>query len=67
MDNIAIGANALCCLMPFLAFMLLTLQFFRNSLLSKTQTTSKAECYDEFPCHMGGLISIKSQVAYKDV
>ena len=67
MDNIAIGVNALCCLLPFLAFILLTLQFFRNLPLSKTQAGNFAESYDEFPCTMGGLISIKNQVTFREV
>jgi hypothetical protein len=66
MDNIAIGVNALCCLLPLLAFILLTLQFFRNLPLCKTQVGNFTESYDEFPCAMGGLISIKNQVTYKE-
>lgn len=68
MDNIAvIGLDAVCCSLPFLAFILLALQFYVNLPLTKSQMGGLTDTSAEFPCTMGGLISIKSQVTCKQV
>jgi hypothetical protein len=48
MDNIDIEAYALCCLLPLLAFLLLTVQFYRNSRI-KVRPLFAQTLQEEFP------------------
>jgi len=65
MDYIAVEVNALCCLLPFVAFALLTLQFFMELPLCKSQQPNFAQLNDDFPFAAGGLISIKNQLNHR--
>jgi len=62
MDNIAVGAYALSCILPLVAFILLALQFYHQSSPSHAQNTSIPRYLEEVPCHMGGLISIAADI-----
>jgi len=59
MDNIAIEAYALCCLLPLLAFLLLAVQFYFHSPV-KTRPLFARTLQEEFPSSLEGLISISS-------
>lgn len=61
MDNIALEVYILSCVLPLLAFVLLAIQFYCSSPPHKPQNASSLQLLEEFPCHMGGLISIANQ------
>jgi hypothetical protein len=59
MDNIAIEAYALCCLLPLIAFLLLAAQFYRHAP-AKARPLFARTLQEEFPSSFEGLISISS-------
>ena len=60
MDNIAVEAYALSCVLPLIAFILLAFQFYRNSSPTPLHNASATHYEEEIPCNMGGLISISA-------
>ena len=66
MDNIAVGAYALSCILPLVAFIMLLFQFYRHSPTVSHQNAVVPHYVEEVPCHMGGLISIASDIERKE-
>lgn len=62
MDNIALEVYVLSCVLPLLAFVLLAIQFYCSSPPHKPHNASSLQLLEEFPCHMGALISIANQL-----
>lgn len=62
MDNIAVEAYALSCILPLVAFILLAFQFYRQSTPAHHQNTPIPRYLEEVPSHMGGLISITADI-----
>ena len=67
MDNIAVEAYSLSCLLPLLAFVLLTVQFCSRSPNAKLSHVSTLHRLEDFPCNLGGLITIADEVPSKHV
>lgn len=58
MDNIGIEAYALCCLLPFIAFLTLAAQIYTNAPAKNTLRDRLNLLNDDFLCSMQGLITI---------
>jgi hypothetical protein len=58
MDNIGIEVYALCCLLPFVAFLTLAVQIYANSHAKNTLRGKLNAANDDFLCSMQGLITI---------
>ena len=65
MDNIAVEAYWLSCLLPLAALLLLTFQFCSRSPIAKHSHLAPLHCLEEFPCHLGALITIADEVPSK--
>ena len=66
MDNIAVEAYALSCVLPLIAFILLAFQFYSQSSSTPTQNATVPHYLEEVPCNVGGLISISSEIETKE-
>ena len=66
MDNLAEEAYAVSCILPLIAFILLSVQFYNQTSQAKTQNAPSCLNLEEFPCHMGGLISITTEAEPKE-
>lgn len=54
-------AHAISCILPLLALLLLAIQLLRHSGQYKSLQAVTHTTTPEFPCHMGGLISISDE------
>lgn len=61
MNSTIMEAHAISCVLPLLALLLLVLQLFRHSGPCKPTSAAASTGTPEFPCHMGGLISISDE------
>jgi hypothetical protein len=58
MDNISIEAYALCCLLPFIAFLTLATQIYFNATPKNSLRGRLNAINDDLLCSMQGLITI---------
>jgi len=61
MNSTIMEAHAISCVLPLLALLLLAFQLIRHSGLSKFNSAAALSSTPEFPCRMGGLISISDE------
>lgn len=62
MEFIGGWAYAFCCLLPFLAFLILTLQFFKLKRPVRLSAPNSAFMVDEIRFNIEGLIAITSEI-----